>query len=569
MNSIRTHALRLLLIVGCAFTLSGCGGGGGGDDTPPPSGGDVTISGRISFDRPPFNTELETGLNMASPVEMPARDVVVEIIDAGSSAVLGSTTTNASGDYSVAVPANRSAFVRAKAQMLRNSGTPNWNFRVLNNTNSDALYALDGSAFNTGTAASTRNLRAATGWGTNSYTGTRAAAPFAILDTVYRAKELILTADPNAAFANLDFFWSPDNRATVNRFCPDTGDIGTTFYQVSGTSDECATPAELPAGIYVLGSFDSGSGDTDEFDQHVIAHEFGHYFEDRFSRSDSLGGSHNGTDRLDLRVAFGEGWGNAFAGMSVQDPQYRDSMSGVDFDFGLNLESDDPRAEGWFSELSVGEIIWDIYDSVAEPHDTIALGFTPIFQTMTGPQVTTDALTSIFSFATGMRQTSSADAAAINALLTAENIATTDEFATAEGNDGGNADVLPIYRPSPDGMQVPVCVSATSTSGTSDNNKLGNRKFFRFVNQSARLVTITARGAVNQEVPNSVAATDPDIFLFRRGAIVAAGITDGDSTETLDQIAVAAGTHIIEVYDFDLQFNASTTRCMTLSITGN
>lgn len=559
---LKSNSLLRLLIVACgALVLSACGGsnGGGGDNNP-----QVTIGGRITFERPLFNAEVGEGLDMASPVERPARDIVVEIIDAISGAVLASTTTDANGTYSVSAPQNRDVFVRAKAQMLK-TGTPSWNFRVLNNTNSDALYALDGNAFNTGTSDATRNLRAATGWEVNGYSGTRAAAPFAILDTAYEAKELILSADPNASFAALDFFWSPNNRTTVGLFCPDTGDIGTTFYQVAGTRDECATSSELPAGIYVLGAFSNGTGDTDEFDQHVIAHEFGHYFEDQFSRSDSLGGGHDGTDRLDLRVAFGEGWGNAFSAMAVQDPQYRDSYRGVSLDFGPNLETDDPRVEGWYSETSIGEIIWDLYDSVAEPHDAIALGFKPIFDVMTGPQVTTDAFTSIFSFAAGLRQVASADSAAINALLAAENIAVTDDFGSDESNDGGDSSVLPIYPSLPDG-QTSVCVRATAGAG--DNNKLGNRKFFRLVNQTQRLVTITAIGAADQGVAGSVAATDPDIFVFRRGAIEAAGITDGSATETLPQITLEPGTHIIEVYDFDLQFQSSAPRCMTLSITG-
>jgi hypothetical protein len=56
------------------------------------------------------------GLDMASPVERPARDIVVEIIDAISGAVLASTTTDANGTYSVSAPQNRDVFVRAKAQ---------------------------------------------------------------------------------------------------------------------------------------------------------------------------------------------------------------------------------------------------------------------------------------------------------------------------------------------------------------------------------------------------------------------------------------------------------------------
>ena len=87
-----------------------------------------------------------------------------------------------------------------------------------------------------------------------------------------------------------------------------------------------------PDGIYILGDF--AAGDTDEFDQSVIAHEFGHYFEDRFGRSDSIGGDHGGSATLvDLRVAFGEGWGNAFSGMVLGDPIYRDSQQGMNSDF--------------------------------------------------------------------------------------------------------------------------------------------------------------------------------------------------------------------------------------------
>ncbi len=560
--------VRVFFMSFAMLTLAACGGGG--DDDPTPSEDNVTISGRITFDRVPFKPGLDEGLDISNPIESPARGVIVEIIDASAGTILASTSTNESGDYSLTVPENRNVRVRAKAQMRRTGAAPNWNFRVLNNTNGDALYALDSEAFSSGTADATRNLHAATGWGGTSYVnGERAAAPFAILDTIYQAKELVLSADANAVFADLDLFWSPSNRPTANDiFCPDTGDIGTTFYQVEGTEDDCAPRAELPAGIYILGDFADGAGDTDEFDQHVIAHEFGHYFEDRFSRSDSLGGAHSDTDRMDLRVAFGEGWGNAYSGMVLQDPVYRDSHSGVGRDFGFNMEVDNQTsgAEGWFSERSISEIMWDIYDDTAEPNDNVALGFGPIYQTMVGPQVATEALTSIFSFADGLRKAHSAQAAAINALLAAENISAAGEFGVGESNDGGVADVLPIYPELPEGQPVSVCVSG-ATVGAADNNKLGNRKFFRFVNNTSRLVTVQATGAVGGA--GTEAATDPDIFIRRRGAIVAAGISDGVPKEVIDQITLDPGTHIIEVYDFGLKLNPSSTRCMTLSLAGN
>ncbi len=46
------------------------------------------------------------------------------------------------------------------------------------------------------------------------------------------------------------------------------------------------------------------------------------------------------TTSPDLRVAFGEGWGNAFSGMVLGNPIYRDSQQGVQGDFAIDMETD-------------------------------------------------------------------------------------------------------------------------------------------------------------------------------------------------------------------------------------
>lgn len=560
MSSInRVHTL----VVSVLFSaLVACGGGG---NAPAPAS--VTVSGRITFDRVPFRTTVGGGLNPTSPVEAPARQIIVEAIDAGTSAVLASTATNTSGDYSVSVPSNRNIFIRAKAQMQKTDAAPTWNFRVLNNTNGDALYALDSTSFSSGTANATRNLRATTGWGTTSYTGTRAAAPFAILDSIYQAKELILTASATTNFPALDLFWSTSNRSS-NDFCPEDGNVVSSLYITFGTApnnvDDCGVAGA--DGIYVLGDFASGNGDTDEFDQHVIAHEFGHYLEDRFGRSDSIGGDHGLDERLDLRLAFGEGWGNAFSGMVLNDPIYRDSSQGVNGDGGFNVETDRTAAEGWFSEFSVGEILWDAFDPANEPGDTVALGFAPIFSVMTGPQTSTEAFTSIFSFASALRSANASSAAAIGTLLANESISGTDAFGTGETNDGNGTDptVVPVYGDISLNTPVNVCSRAVSGTGDSDN-KLGNRKFLRLVLNAGRTVTIQAAGA--SPAAPAVAATDPDIYVHRQGVLVAVG--DGlGSSETISQIPLSAGTYIIEVYDFDLNGVSTIARCMNVSVSG-
>jgi hypothetical protein len=550
--------VRSASVVFAAVLLAACGGGGGGGSPPPAT---VTISGRITFDRIPFSMTPGNGLNPTATVESPAREVTVQAIDSANGSVLATASTDANGNYSVTVPSNRNLFIRARAEMIRTGTAPTWNFSVRNNTNSDALYALDGTAASSGTANSTRNLRAPSGFGTTSYTGERAAAPFAILDTVFRAKELVLTATPATAFPALSLFWSEDNRPTAGRFCPDDGDIGTSSYIVftGGEEDDCTPPGSNADGIYILGDFTAG--DTDEFDEPVIAHEFGHYVEDRFGRSDSLGGEHGGSaSLLDPRVAFGEGWGNAFSSMVRNDPIYRDSSQGISADFQIDMESDDTQNEGWYSEASVEEILWDLFDPAND--DPLALGFAPIYSVMTGAQVQTDAVTSIYSFAAGLRAANPAAAAQITNLLTNEDIFGTDDFGGGESNDAGDPGILPVFKTLTFNTQVTVC--SRSPHGNTDSNKVGNRVLLRFDNNAARLVTITAAGATNGG--GTVAATDPDIFVLRRGTLALFGVGTG-SSETISQQQLAAGNYIIEVYDFNIA--GTTPRCMTVSVTGN
>lgn len=558
----RTASLLSLLIL-----LTACGGGGGFNNlspqvpNAPAPGGSVSITGMVTFDRIPFDPQAGQGLDPNGIVEAPARGVVVEAIDSAAGETLASGVTDATGSFALAVPANTSLRLRAKAQMLKEGSAPTWNVRVLNNTNDDALFAIDGSEFNSGNQNSIRNLRAPSGWGGTSYTNTRAAAPFAILDTVYRAQQLILSADAAAQFPRLDLYWSPQNKSTISTFCIDTGDIGSTFYSTGGSdSGECS--GQVPEGIYVLGDFEQL--DTDEFDQHVIAHEFGHYVEAKFSRSDSLGGMHGEGDKLDLRVAFGEGWGNAFSGMVMNDPVYRDSFGGMASDFQIDMETDDARFAdgGWYSETSTAEIIWDAFDANADAGDNVALGFAPLFTVLRGSQATTDALTSIFSFLAALQAEAPASAAAIAQLRDGESISGTDAFGAGEMNNGGDASTLPVYRPLVlNDPQQRVCVRATNGV-----DKLGYSKFFRLTLGATSSVTLSAVGAIDPGTPGSVAATDPDIYVYRRGAAVAAGTTDGSATETISQQSLTAGTYIVEVFDYG--FTGAGARCMTINATG-
>jgi hypothetical protein len=525
----------------------------------PPPAGSAIVSGKIQFERVPFDTVLGNGLDPDNPVTSPARGVVVEALPSVNGSPLAMTSTNALGEYAFVLQQNTNAFLRAKAQLLRAGGSPTWNFRVLNNTNG-ALLALDRPVAIGTTNIADYNLTASTGWNGSSYATDRAAAPFAILDTVYDSMQLIRLASGTLSFPALDLYWSPENRP-ASPLCPSIGQIGTTSYTTGGNFEGACEP--IAEGIYVLGAFDNGNGDTDEFDRHVIAHEFGHYVETQFSRSDSIGGPHGDADKLDLRVAFGEGWGNAFSAMALNDPVYRDSFDGISEDFSFNVEQDAGGAsDGWFSESSIGEILWDLFDSTNESGDTVSLGFGPIFAALTNGQQSTSALTSIFSFLDALRDETS-DSSGINQLRNGESISGTDEFGAGESNSGGDASTLPVYRSiTLNGGQQSVCVRATNGAV----NKLGYNKFFRLDIASAALVTITVIGAVDPSTSGSVSAQDPDIYVHRQGNIVVSGVNTG-SSETISQVPLPAGTYILEVQDFELK-SGNIPRCMTISVSG-
>lgn len=543
-------ALAVVLLAGCG---GGGGDGGGGKGGGPPTPATVTVSGTITFDFVPAVAGI--GLDYLNTHPVPARGVTVQLL-AGTN-VLASTTTDAAGAYSFTAASNLDVSLRARAELLR-VGTPSWTFTVVDNANDDALYALDGGAFNTGSANSTRDLRAASGWDGSRYGGARSAAPFAILDVVYDAVQLVLGAAPTLNFPALELHWSTSNVPSFgSNGIPDldTGELGTSFFRRG-------------IGIYLLGAEDS---DTDEYDRHVIAHEWAHYFEAEFSRSDSIGGPHTRHDQLDFRVAFGEGWGNALSAMVTGQSVYRDSFGPSQArTFGFDVEGPLSAAQGnhnpgWYSEESIQEILFDLFDSHVDlirdtlVADNVALGFAPLYAVLTGPQRVTGALTSVFPFIDALRAQHPADAPLIDDLVKAQNITLiTDAYGSAETNFGNptSADLQSVYDTLTVNNPTPVRVCSLDdyrSAFTGSTNKLGSRRFLRFTATSAGPHAVTARAVAPLNAP-----ADPDMILHRADALT---ISSGPPSDTCSASApqdcvetfsptLSAGDYVLEVYEW-------------------
>jgi len=552
---------------------------------PPP--GSVTVSGRVTFERVPFLPLPQDGLNYPGTFAAPAREIEVELLQASTGAALATATTDTNGNYTFTAPPNTDVRVRAKA-LSRVTGTTArpaaWDLRVLNNTNGNALYVLDSSVFNTGAADLTRNLTATTGWGgafAGTYTGVRAAAPFAVLDTLYSATQFVISqGDTSLQLPPLKAFWSAQNRPSAGD--PAEGNIQSTLYGTAGSIGN-------DLGIYILGA---ENNDTDEFDQHVLAHEYQHFLEDALSRTDSIGGAHSLGERLDMRVAFSEGFANAYSAMVLDDPLYRDSFGtaqGSDFNF--NVESDAFSAPGWYSEASIHRVVWDLFDATNDVADSdgVTIGFAPMFDVFRAELRTDVPLTSLFAFISALKQRPSMPVASINVRLEAEGVPGTsfgidaqnmDAYATTETHSSVapvSADlVLPIYSEiALNGPSVRLCGDAEVTAPSGEvvpgvYNKLANRRFLRFTVPSARVIDIRVTCNVSDPSCVGLPEPDPDLVLSQGPNYQ---FSDGTNafTERL-QTSVQAGEHVLEIYEYSHIDSAATSRrgrtCMTVTITG-
>ncbi|MCW8935719.1 MAG: hypothetical protein OQK98_13415 [Gammaproteobacteria bacterium] len=380
--------------------------------------GSSTVTGTITFDRVPH---LGNALDyrVASITQEPIQQAVVEVI-CGNGTYGTSVRTDQNGFYSISYPHNTSSFIRVNAQMLSAS----WDFSVVDNTISNKpIYRKDNNVVLTTGPVDNHDFNAESGWGGASYTGTRFAAPFAILDSVRKAKDKIINSDINpVVFPALKINWSPSNSSLT---------INTSFYD--GTE------------IFLLGAENS---DTDEYDEHVIIHEWGHYFEDKFSRTDSIGGPHSGGDIIDIRVAFGEGFGNAFSSIVLDDPNYIDTSGPQQsVGFSINMENNNCTNAGWYSECSVQSTLYDIFDTTNDGADNISLGFTPIYEVLVGSQKTTAAFTSIFSFTKVFKDENPASANVLDSILSTQNIdSVMDIYGSSQmTSNPGVTDQLPVY----------------------------------------------------------------------------------------------------------------------------
>ncbi len=481
----------------------------------------VHVAGIVTYTFIPVTGE---GLNYEASEERPIRGAVVQVVDASQKKIVSQGNTDEQGRYSLQAEENTTVFVRVRAE-LGNPGKPNT--RVVDNTKGDSIYLVEFPVIVVKAPRLNINFNATTRFDENrdEFNRNRNGAPFAILDTIYTSQQKIKNVDSTVDFPFLLVNWSINNNTNAGTLTE--GDIGTSFYSENG--------------LYILGAADN---DSDEYDAHVIAHEWAHYFEDKLSRSDSIGGEHGAEDILDATVAFSEGFGNAWAGMMLDESLYYDTVGPRQASLALKLDlekdsasglsdlggEDQYSVDGFYSESSVHEILFDLYDVDAddEDNDGVQVDFKDIYGALVGRQKTTPAFTTIFSFIDALRKTGINDSQAtqVGRLVEAENIRVADAF--------GSSNTVALYQVIfPDSTKFSgETLDIFNDSGNLplDSNRLLNRQFLRFEIDKAGCYQVTI-----SDVDDSSA----EVFIHFPG--------DLSESESLAPRRYIAGNHALAV----------------------
>lgn len=291
--SILIRSLYVWLLLGSILALGGCGSDGSSSE--PVS---VGLSGTVRYEDKEYGSAGFTGNTSYKAVRYAVIDLVT-----GNGTVAATTTTDEEGDY-----------------QLQGSGADLY-VRVLAQTGPAAGSAITVMDYSGDTYAITQLIQQQNGSQTvdldiglaNSISGA-----YNMLD-VFTSASLLITAMSTQPLPALKSVWKPASSSYGTYFCP------------SGYGGGACPQGK---GIYILGG-SSWGGDTDQYDDDVLWHEYSHYLESTLGIQDSPGGVHYLTDNdSHLSLSWSEGLGGFFPSavkswLAVNNPGLLSSTSSL------------------------------------------------------------------------------------------------------------------------------------------------------------------------------------------------------------------------------------------------
>lgn len=144
--------------------------------------------------------------------------------------------------------------------------------------------------------------------------------------------------------------------------------------------------------------------DTDEHDEAIVLHEFGHFVFDVLSTDSSPGGTHPVGVLVEPGLAWEEGRASFFAGAALGISLYRDTIGlepRGEYRVNIDMEARGTGARGIGSEGEVEELLWDLADGLDLPDadgDGIALGPARVMSLMFAMREVAGAYPSLSTF---------------------------------------------------------------------------------------------------------------------------------------------------------------------------
>ncbi len=318
--------------------------------SPAPGSAQLTLSGTAYYEDRVLNEFGFTGERTPKPI----RWAVIHVVSTDGLTILATATTGADGAFAFPTinNSNRQAGVYLQVMAEINSPTP---ITIQN----DPLHRIPYSFI-------------------SAYMDDSRQDAFSDLSPTATVRSLI-----GGAFNMLDVFLK--GAETVEPLCSACLPPLVAYWE----SGRDVTTGYDGDAIFVKGG--DAYGDRDEYDDAIVAHEYGHFVLKNLSRDDSPGGTHGLTDsNQDPRLSWSEGWATFFASVVLGHPFHVDAKDiGIELAFDLetlfslkvpSLKEDAITAR---SEIAVASVLYDLYDTDVlgpESHDKVTLGLAPIWQ---------------------------------------------------------------------------------------------------------------------------------------------------------------------------------------------
>jgi len=331
--------------------------------SPNPGAQNLTLMGTARYEDREYDLNGFTGEIRSKAI----RNTVIEVVAIDGFQVIGTGATDASGKFNLTADNSKNQGGVYLRVISRTDPSHTEKIEVRNNSTEAAFFAFASPALDDSASeafSATQDLLVTTD---------EIGGAFNIIDVMSDASALVQATGlscpepyPTCVPPLAKVYWEP-------------GSLEGTFYDSGADA------------ISVLGG--GFGGDTDEYDDVILAHEYAHFILSKFSRDDSPGGQHDLFDNTqDIRLSWSEGWASFFAFAVLKSPLYIDTVQGGTLislnneDYSGAFKSGPPLsalAIYTTSEVAVSGVLWDVIDGInGGEAEELDLSFKEVFQTI-------------------------------------------------------------------------------------------------------------------------------------------------------------------------------------------